>query len=154
MTQETVIPKHPLAAGRSVPVGELWQFPEGLIGVGLSRAALLPIADAAPFELLCDADGSDFGLIVVDPQALVADYVLALTPEELAPLGAVEPDALQIRVPVVLPGESSALTLNLKGPVLLAPQTRTGVQRVSLDEGHSLRYAPDLTGTGTSSCSS
>lgn len=146
---------HPLAEGRTVREQELWTFPEGLIGVpDLRRFALVPLEQVPPFELLCSIDAPEFGIVVVDPRTLIPDYVLSLTAEDLMPLREPEPGRLAIRVPVVLPSERAPLTLNLKGPVVLSPREMIGVQRISPDERHDVRFAPDLTGTGTPSCSS
>jgi hypothetical protein len=57
-----------------------------------------------------------------------------------------------IRVPVVLPDGERPLSLNLKGPIVLAPRRRAGIQRISADESHALRFVP--ADTGTPSCSS
>jgi len=150
-----ILLQHPLAEGHTVHERDLWTFPEGLIGLpAFRRFALVPLEQALPFELLCSLDEPAFGIVVVDPRALLADYVLALTADDLRPLREQDPDRLEIRVPVVLPSERAPLTLNLKGPVILSPREMAGVQRISPDESHDVRFTPDLAGTGTPSCSS
>jgi flagellar assembly factor FliW len=152
---ETIELHHPLAEGRTVASGDLWTFPEGLIGVpDLRRFALLELEDAGPFELLCSAEGSGFGLVLVDPAVLVPDYTLELTPQDLHPFSRTDPEALEIRVAVRLPGGDLPLSLNLKGPLVLSPRERLGIQRISADESHDVRFVPSLQGTGTGSCSS
>jgi flagellar assembly factor FliW len=150
---EAITLRHPLARGTTVARAELWTFPEGLIGLpALKSLALVPLDGAEPFELLCAADDSGFGLVVVDPRVLVADYVLPLGTDDLAPLADPDPERVQIRVPVVLPSEGAPLYLNLKGPILLAAGERVGLQRVSRDESHPLRFAPSA--SGAAPCSS
>lgn len=146
---------HPLVEGSHVEADEVWAFPDGLLGVGgPHQFALVPLPGAEPFELLCSAEESTFGIVLVDPRRLVPDYVLALPPDEIRPIAEADPDRLEIRVPVRLPDGSTPMSLNLKGPILLSPRERIGVQRISSDDDHPVRFTLDFTGSGTPSCSS
>jgi len=145
---------HPLAAGTEIRAEDVWTFPQGLIGLpDYHRFARIALENAPPFELLAATDDPAFGLVLVDPVILVPDYELALEAEELAPLGAAEPAALEVRVPVVLPAADAPLSLNLKGPLIFAPDSRSAVQVVSRDERHAIRFEPDGASRATS-CSS
>ena len=147
--------RHPLAAGVAVPEEELWTFPEGLIGFPeMRRFALVELQQARPFRLLASLDEPAFGLVVVDPRAIVPDYELALGGEELAPLGTTDPEDLTVAVSVVLPTEDSPFALNLRAPIVMCGTHRRGVQRASADEGHAVRYVPESSGTGAPTCSS
>jgi flagellar assembly factor FliW len=153
MSETTIELTHPLAGNARVEASDLRIFEEGLIGFPeLKRFALLELPGSEPFQLLCSADDASFALVVVDPCALVPDYVLELTPEDLAPLQTTDPEGVQIVVPVVLPGEGRGLSLNLKGPILLAGAR--GVQRVSVNEQHSIRYLPGSPNPDAARCSS
>jgi hypothetical protein len=83
---------------------------------------------------------------------LVPDYVLSIGARQLSPLVERDPDQLRVLVPVVLPTAATPLRLNLKGPILLSPSERRGVQRVSPDEAHPMRYVPDPGGASACSC--
>ena len=145
MSGRKIVIEHPLAKGATVDAGELWEFPEGLIGLPDYRSfALLPLAGADPFRLLCSADDPSFGIVVVDPCVFAPDYELSLSPEELAPLPADDGEHMEVLVPVVLPTDASPLSLNLKGPLVLWTGGSRGVQRISSDESHSVRFEPDL----------
>ena len=62
MKTETTRIEHPLAAGREVTSAEIWEFPEGLIGLPDYRSfALLELEDAPPFRLLASTDDPTFG---------------------------------------------------------------------------------------------
>ena len=147
--------EHPLAVGLEVPAEDLWSFPEGLIGLpDFQRFALIDPEGTEPFRVLCSADDPEFGLVVVEPKFFVPDYVVALTPEDLGPLSGVSPDSIDVLVPVVLPHGDRPFSLNLKGPILLAPGLRRGIQRVSGDDSHGVRFAPDVADSSAGSCSS
>jgi flagellar assembly factor FliW len=143
---------HALAQGVEVDDADLWNFPEGLIGLpDLRRFAIVPIEGAEPFLLMCSAENPSFALVVVSPALLLPDYNLNLTAEDLSALGKIHPDETRILVTTVLPRAGEALVLNLRGPILLSPRSRRGVQRVSPDESHG---SVPLPRTAKASCSS
>jgi flagellar assembly factor FliW len=151
---EAIPLRHPLAAGTSVPAEETWDFPEGLIGFpDLKRFAVVDLEQAPPFRLLASLDEPAFGLVVVDPRSLVPDYELALTAEDVAPLGESDPERLSVLVSVILPTDAQPFSLSLRAPIVLAPTSRRGVQRPSPAEAHARLWTPESAGTGTS-CSS
>jgi flagellar assembly factor FliW len=144
MSERKIVIEHPLAKGATVEAGELWEFPEGLIGLPDYRSfALLPLPGVEPFRLLCSAEDPSFGLVVVDPCVFVPGYELALSPQELAPLPADDGENMEVVVPVVLPTDSNPLSLNLKGPLVLWTAGSRGIQRISSDESHLVRYEPE-----------
>ncbi len=147
--------EHPLARGAEVTEQDVWEFPEGLIGVaGCRRFALVRLPDAEPFRLLASLDDPAFGLVVVAPQHLVPGYALALAADDLAPLAERDPARLEVLVPVVLPTARTPLALNLKGPLVLSPAERRGIQRVSVDDTHPVRWVAERAGAGGGRCSS
>lgn len=155
MSTSTIRISHPLAAGAEVRKAEVWDFPEGLIGLPRHRRfALLPLPEAPPFRLLASLDDPAFGLVVVEPSVIVPGYTLALGREDLAPLAKRDAGRLLVLVPVVLPDGDVPLTLNLRGPLVLSPEERRGVQRVSPDEGHALRWTPSTADQEAPGCSS
>jgi flagellar assembly factor FliW len=155
MSETPIRLEHPLASGTEVEPSALWEFPEGLIGLPqLTRFALVPIPGAGAFHLLCSLEDPAFGVVVVDPCSLVPDYVLTLTPADLAPLGTADPNEVAVWAPVVLPQEGQPLSLNLRGPILLAPGEKRGVQRISPDEAHAVRHEVTSLPSSAESCSS
>ena len=150
MTPEPIALRHPLAPGVVVEAGELWTFPQGLIGFpALRRFARVPLAGAEPFELLASVEEPSFGIVVVDPHAVIANYDLSLSETSLAPIRTRDPEQLEVRVSVVLPADGTPFSLNLKGPIVLSPQERVGVQCVSTSDDHAVRFLP----TDAATCS-
>jgi flagellar assembly factor FliW len=128
---------HPLAQGAEVGDEDVFEFAEGLIGLpGMRRFALVPIPSADPFRLLASLEHPAFGVVVASPAHFVSTYRLELAADDVAPLGLQDPADAQILATVVLPKDDRPLRLNLRGPILLCPRTRRGVQRISRDESH------------------
>lgn len=68
MKTETFRIDHPLARGSEVTSQDLWDFPDGLIGLPEHhRFALVDLPDVPPFRLLASVDDPGFGIVVVDP---------------------------------------------------------------------------------------
>jgi flagellar assembly factor FliW len=152
MSTETFHAQHPLVGKRTVRADELWTFPQGLIGLPqLRRFARIPLEGAAPFELLCGLDQPNFGVVLVDPHVILEDYDLALDAADLEPITVRDPAQLEIRVSVVLPADDSPFSVNLKGPILLSPTERIGIQRISPSEDHPIRL---VLSRGAAPCSS
>lgn len=149
--------EHPLAQGIEIRDSDLWSFSDGMIGLSdLRRFALVPIPGADPFRLLASVETPAFGVVVTNPALFVPNYRLELADEDVAPLGLADPAEAEILVTVHLPRAGEAPRLNLRGPILLCPRTRRGVQRISRDEAHgtlSLDPAHPAAGTSVSSAS-
>lgn len=155
MNTQMIRIRHPYARGAEIHPRDVWEFPQGLIGMPRHRRfALVDIPDAAPFRLLASLDDPEVGLVVVDPRAFVKDYALALPPDDLFPLEETDPARLEVLVTVVLPTETTPLALNLKGPLVLSAGERRGIQRVSAAEEHAPRWVPEHAGAGEPGCSS
>lgn len=154
MKQTTIRIEHPLSPGTEIRPEDAWTFPAGLIGLPDYRTfARIPLEHARPFHLLAATDDPSFGLILVDPVALVPGYELVLETEDLSPLGDVGSPELEVLVPVVLPHGEGRLSLNLRGPLVFAPSIRKAIQVVSRNEQHAVRFEPELVPRSTP-CSS
>jgi flagellar assembly factor FliW len=152
MSIETFPVQHPLIGDRTIRADELWTFPQGLIGLPtLQRFARIPLEGAAPFELLCALDQPNFGVVLVDPHSILEKYDLALDAADLDPITVRDPAQLEIRVSVILPADDTPFSVNLKGPILLSPTERVGIQRISPSEDHPVRL---VLSRGAASCSS
>jgi flagellar assembly factor FliW len=148
---------HPLAKGAEVRESELWEFGDGMIGLSdLRRFALVPIPGADPFRLLASVESPEFGVVVTNPSLFVPEYRLELDDQDVVPLGLADPAEAEVLVTVVLPRADEPIRLNLRGPILLCPRTRRGVQRISRDEAHgSIELAhPSAPASSAAPCSS
>jgi len=113
-----------------VDAADLIRFPSGLPGLEDCREWAL-LADAANDALgwLQSTTRAEIALAVVSPRRFVPDYQVRIPRSELSPLAL---DDMQDAQVVVVVGENgTGLTLNLKAPIVINLQARTGRQVVA-----------------------
>jgi flagellar assembly factor FliW len=116
------------------------RFPHGILGFeGLREFALLD-ATQPPFYWLQSLESPDVAFVLIDPLVFRPDYTPAVDPEETAEIGIQSPDDMLVFVIVTIPENSSRMTANLQGPVILNKRTRVGRQSISGDPRWGVRH--------------
>jgi flagellar assembly factor FliW len=125
-----------------VDAADLIRFPSGLPGLEDCREWAL-LADSANDALgwLQSTTRPDVALAVVSPRRFVPDYQVRIPRSELSPLNL--DDMRDAQVVVVVGENGTGLTLNLKAPIVINLQARTGRQVVASGD-LSLRYELSL----------
>jgi flagellar assembly factor FliW len=116
-----------------VDAGDIIRFPSGLPGLEDCRewALLADSTNDALGWLQCTTRG-DVALAVVSPRRFVPDYQVRIPRSELTPLALL--DIRQAQVVVVVGKTDTTLTLNLKAPIVINLEARTGRQVVASGE--------------------
>lgn len=116
-----------------VDAGDIIRFPSGLPGLEDCRewALLADSTNDALGWLQCMTRG-DVALAVVSPRRFVPDYQVRIPRSELTPLAI--SDIRQAQVVVVVGTTGTDLTLNLKAPIVINLEARTGRQVVASGE--------------------
>jgi flagellar assembly factor FliW len=95
------------------------EFPDGLIGLGGSRYALLTSDPGSPLMWLHCIDDPTLSLPVTQPHRFFADYAVELTDEDGERLGLDDSTAVDVYVTVVAGSELADFTANQKAPILI-----------------------------------
>ena len=122
---------HITSFGRiDVEPADVLNFSSGLPGLEDCRQWAL-LADAANDALgwLQSVARGDVALAVVSPRRFVPDYQVRIPRSELSPLALA--DVRQAQVVVVVGRNGTSLTLNLKAPIVINLENRTGRQVVA-----------------------
>jgi len=113
-----------------VDPADVLHFPSGLPGIEDCRDwALLADADNDALGWLQSTTRGDVALAVVSPRRFVPDYQVRIPRSEITPLSLA--DMRQAQVVVVVGRTDTALTLNLKAPIVINLEARTGRQVVA-----------------------
>lgn len=121
---------------------QIWTFPAGLIGFPTATEWLLLGEDeASPLVWIQSVSHSRLALPLISPRRYVRGYRVRVTPSELEPLQLDDADLLFVLTTVASTG--TALTTDLRGPLLFNASKRLGVQAVACDE-YPLQYVLPL----------
>ena len=113
-------------------------FESGLIGMeSWCRWVLLADANNLLLGWLQSLDRADVALAVVSPRRFVSDYQVRVRAVDLEPLKLSAPEAAQVLVVVSKSGGS--LAVNLKAPVVINLEQRTGRQIIAKDD-HEVQH--------------
>ena len=116
-----------------IETADLIRFPSGLPGLEDCREwALLADSTNDALGWLQSTTRGDVALAVVSPRRFVPDYQVRIPRSELTTLAIA--DIRQAQVVVVVGTNDTALTLNLKAPIVINLEARTGRQVVASGE--------------------
>lgn len=116
-----------------VDAGDILRFPSGLPGLEDCREwALLADSSNDALGWLQSTTRGDVALAVVSPRRFVPEYQVRIPRSELTPLSIT--DMRQAQVVVVVGQNGRGLTLNLKAPIVINLEARTGRQVVASGE--------------------
>lgn len=116
-------------------------FPSGILGFpDWSRYVILDHDTDAPFKWLHCVEESSLAFVIIDPACFHPNYRVELPAEVLAEVKGTETDGLTLAVILTIPSDDPGrITANLRGPLVLNPQTRLCKQMVLSDE-YPTRY--------------
>lgn len=116
-------------------------FRSGILGFpDWSRYVILEHHTEAPFKWLQCVDEPDLAFVIMDPALFKPDYHLSAPLDALNEIRCSDPEDLDVVVILTIPSEDpSAITANLRGPLLISHRTRLGKQLV-LTEDFPTRY--------------
>jgi flagellar assembly factor FliW len=95
------------------------EFPDGLIGLGGSRYALLAADGDSPFMWLQSLEDPALALPVADPHRFFSPFVVELADDDAERLGLDDVTAVEVYVTVRAAASLEDFTANLKAPILM-----------------------------------
>lgn len=121
---------------------DLLYFPDGFFGFPdlKNYLPLLLNEEDDSMLLMQSTERSEVAFVVINPFVLCADYSPSLTPEELSCLKASDIWELSYFVICVIRDNYLENTVNLKCPIVINPQTRTGMQVILENSPYGHRH--------------
>jgi flagellar assembly factor FliW len=102
-----------------VDPGSVLEFPEGLIGLGGSRYALIASDPDAPFLWLQSLEDPGLALPLTNPHRFFADFAVEVVDEDAERLALDASTAMDVYVTVRAAPALEEFTANLKAPILV-----------------------------------
>ena len=122
---------------------DLIHFPDGVFGF-TELHEYLPICfneeEDSTMLLYLSIDNPNIGFVIINPFALDPNYDPRLSEEEIQYLGAKDENSLVFYVICVLKENYLDNTVNMKCPLVINPETRTGMQVIMHNSSYGFRH--------------
>lgn len=116
-------------------------FNEGLPGFEhVKQFVLLGGDEQSPFKWLQSVDEPELAFVVVDPFCIRKDYDITLEDAVLEKLGIKGPEDVLVYSIVVVPEDTSRMSMNLKAPVVINVKNNKGMQVILDTDEYSVRH--------------
>src|SRR4051812_43147363 len=123
-----------------IPAEDVLEFPNGLIGLGGKRYALVAGSEDGAFRWLHSLDDAAIALPVANPWSFFADYEVELSDADSALITTDEAADVAVWVTVRAGAELSDFYANLKAPIVIAE----GLGQQIINEAAASRARPPL----------
>jgi flagellar assembly factor FliW len=120
-----------------VIVDSIIEFPDGLIGLGGQRYALLSTDANSPFLWLQSLDDPGVALPVTNPHRFFKEFVVELADGDAESLGFDDGEPSDVYVTVTASGVVTEITVNLKAPILI--RDGSGHQVINQRDGVAIK---------------
>ena len=115
-------------------------FPEGLVGFeNRNYFTVYTKQELEPFRWLTSVDNDKLCFPVIDPFLVIKDYNPLPTLDELKTIGLDDIHKAQILAIVTIDTNTSQVTVNLRGPVIINEARKIGKQFILIDSGYLLK---------------
>jgi len=120
---------------------EIIHFKEGLFGFeNLKRYIIFQMEEDNPLMWMQAIDDGDLAFILISPFEFRPNYSLKLADKDVEELELASPEDTNIFAIVVLPEDSSKMTANLQGPIVINKIKKLGKQVISTNPKHKLKH--------------
>ncbi|MGD0727161.1 MAG: flagellar assembly protein FliW [Spirochaetia bacterium] len=120
--------------------GQRIRFARGLFGFEDLREFVLLDATQQPFYWLQSVERVEVAFVLIDPLFFRPDYTPDVDPGELEEIGVARGEDGLVFAIVTIPENSSLMTANLQGPLILNRRTREGRQSISSNPRWGVRH--------------
>jgi flagellar assembly factor FliW len=103
-----------------IPSAAVLEFPNGLIGLGGSRYALVAKEEDSVFLWLHSLDDPSIALPVVNPWRFFASYEVEISDAEAERIGITDPSQAEVYVTVTAAEDVEDFSANLRAPILVS----------------------------------
>jgi flagellar assembly factor FliW len=103
-----------------IPTDSIIEFPNGLIGIGGTRWALLARSEDSAFIWLHSIDDPELAVPVTNPWRFFSDYEVELSDDEAERIGIAGADQTSVYVTVRAAEQLEDFVANLRAPILIA----------------------------------
>ncbi len=115
-------------------------FPYGILGFESLKDYVLLDARQQPFYWLQSMDVVEIAFVLINPRIFRPDYKLEVDAEELKEIGIESSEDILDFAIVTIPENTTKMTANLQGPIIINKKTRVGRQSISTNPKWQVRH--------------
>lgn len=115
-------------------------FPYGILGFEHLKYYVLFDARQHPFYWLQSLDVVEVAFVLINPRLFRPDYTLEVDKKDLKEIGLESLEDILDFAIVTIPENTSKMTANLQGPIIINRKTRIGRQSISLNLKWKVRH--------------
>ena len=123
-----------------VPDAHFITIPEGLFGFETYTRYAIVESGIEPFLWLQSTEDSALAFLIVDPFLACAEYEADIDDESLKKIGVTSPEDIVVMSVVTIPGDGTAVTANLLGPLVINRANNRCVQVVLSDSRWTTKF--------------
>lgn len=115
-------------------------FPYGILGFENFHEFVLIDAKQQPFFWLQSIEVVDISFLLINPKIFRSDYELEIDKEELAEINIEDIEETLVFAIVTIPENTSKMTANLQGPIIINKKTREARQSIHKNSKWKTRH--------------
>ncbi len=115
-------------------------FPYGILGFEHLKYFVLFDARQHPFYWLQSLDVVEVAFVLINPRLFRNDYALEVEQKDLDEIGIKSTENILDFAIVTIPENTSKMTANLQGPIIINRKTKVGRQSISLNAEWKVRH--------------
>ncbi|MCK9223903.1 MAG: flagellar assembly protein FliW [Candidatus Muirbacterium halophilum] len=119
---------------------EVIYFKNGVFGFENFKKYILLNEGGSMFSWLQSIESSELAFVLVKPVEFVIDYILDIDEPDAQDLKIEENDDTTVFCIVIIPDDTSKMTGNLQGPIVINTTKNIGKQVISLNSKHKLKH--------------
>ncbi|MGM0607894.1 MAG: flagellar assembly protein FliW [Candidatus Muiribacteriota bacterium] len=119
---------------------EIFYFKNGIFGFEKFKKYILLKEEDSLFSWLQSTENEELAFVLIRPVDFYYNYFLDIDGQDVNDLQVDENSNTEIYCIVVIPEDTSNMTGNLQGPIVLNKDKKIGKQVVSLNPKHKLRH--------------
>ncbi|MDF1543643.1 MAG: flagellar assembly protein FliW [bacterium] len=124
-----------------VPNDKLIKMARPLLGFEkLETFCMIESEEMAPFLWLQSTEDPEVAFIIVNPRLFYPDYKIEVNRAEVAELRINDVHQVETYVIVTIPTESTRISVNLQGPVLVNTENNLGRQLVMVNSDYGIKH--------------
>lgn len=120
---------------------QIVDFPDGILGFDfVKKFIILDSTEHSPFKWMQAYSEPELAFIIIRPIDFMEEYELAISQIDLEAVEAKSIDKLIVFAIVTIPSDTSKMTANLQGPIIINPEKRIGKQVISMSDKYRVKH--------------